>query len=240
MNSKNVVEFNQNEGLQLPGGNGQLKHLFEQNISKEKHALIIGPATNTIVKRLLGHFSEINIITENYDSLIDMKLNLKESDSIRIKMMEFANTDFKRDYFNLIYSQGSISVSDRKNILKEIKRIISEDGIVSVGEIVSLKKPVASFVKDNWARSGLEPLPVSELNQFYVSKGFKIINERDLSNSLKDYYEKIRFNVLQADMDEKKHNKKYFSQLKHESNVYLKHGGDKYIGFKSLVMRKSN
>ena len=240
MNSKKVAELNQNEGLQLPGGNGQLKHLFEQDILKEKHALIIGSTTNAIVKRLLGHFSEINIIADTYESLMDIRMKLKENDSVKIKMMDFANTDFKENYFNLIYSQGSISVPDRKNILKEIKRIICENGLVSVGEIFSLKEPVPSFVNDIWERSGLEPLPASELNQFYVSRGFEIISEQDLSDSLKDYYEKIRFTLSKAGKDEKTQNKKHFSQLKHESNVYLKHGGDKYIGIKSLLMRKSN
>jgi len=240
MNNKKVGEFNQNDGLQLPGGNGQLKHLFEQNISKEKHALIIGPATNAIVKRFLGHFSESNIIADNYESLIDIRMKLKEKHSIKIRMMDFANTDFKDDYFNLIYSQGSISVLDRKNILKEIQRIISKDGLVSVGEIVSLMEPIPSFVKDIWERSGLEPMQSLALQKFYVNKGFEIISERDLSDSLKDYYEKIKFTISKAGKDEKKQNKKYFSQLKHESNVYLKLGGDKYIGFKSLIMRKQN
>jgi ubiquinone/menaquinone biosynthesis C-methylase UbiE len=240
MNSKKVAELNQDEGLQLPGGNSQLKHLFEQEILKEKHALIIGPATNAIVKRLLGHFSEINIIADTYESLVNVRMKLKENDSTKIKMMDFSNTDFENDSFDLIYAQGSISVPERKNVLKEIKRILSPGGICSVGEIVSLKEPVPSFVKDIWERSGLAPLSASELKKFYASRGLEIVSEQDLSSSLKDYYEKIRFTVSKASKEEKEQNKKYFSQLKHESNVYLKHGGDKYIGFKSLIMRKSN
>ena len=43
-----------------------------------------------------------------------------------------------------------------------------------------------------------------------------------------------------AGKDEKEENKKYFSRMKHESHAYLKLGGDKYIGFKSLIMRKLN
>jgi ubiquinone/menaquinone biosynthesis C-methylase UbiE len=240
MNSKKVAEFNQDSGFELPGGNGQLKHLFEQNISKEKHTLIIGPATNAIVKRLLGHFSEINIIADNYDSLINIRMKLKEHNVLKIKMMDFAHTDFKDAHFNLVYSQGSISVPDRKNILKEIKRIISKDGIVSVGEVFSLKEPVPAFVKDIWERSGLEPMASSAINEFYETKGFKIISEQDLSKSLKDYYIKTMIAVSKVNKNEKKQNKKYYSHLKHESNIYLKLGGDKYIGFKSLIMRKLN
>jgi hypothetical protein len=46
--------------------------------------------------------------------------------------------------------------------------------------------------------------------------------------------------VSKASKDEKESDKKYFSQVKHESHAYLKLGGDRYIGFKSLIMRKLN
>jgi len=227
-------------GFPLPGGKRQLKHLLGQNIQKGIRALIIGPSTNSIIKGLLEYFPEINIIADNYDSLMNIRMTLKEEYSIRIKMMDYAHTDFENEHFNLIFSQGSISVIERKNILKEIKRIIVNDGLFCVGEIVSLKEPVPAFVKDIWERNGMEPLVSSTITQFYESKGFKVISEKDLSTSLKDYYENIRLLVLKTDTDKKEAEKKYFSRLKHESNAFLKLGGDKYIGFKSLIMRKSN
>jgi len=227
-------------GFPLPGGKSQLKHLLEQNIQNGIRALIIGPSTNSIIKGLLEYFPEINIIADNYDSLMNIRMTLKEEYSIRIKMMDYAHTDFENEHFNLIFSQGSISVIERKNILKEIKRIIVNDGLFCVGEIVSLKEPVPAFVKDIWERNGMEPLVSSTITQFYESKGFKVISEKDLSTSLKDYYENIRLLVLKTDTGKKEAEKKYFSRLKHESNAFLKLGGDKYIGFKSLIMRKSN
>jgi len=165
-------------------------------------------------------------------------MKLKNYDSIKIKMMDYAHTDFEDKYFDLIYSQGSISVPDRKNILKEIKRILSPGGLLSVGEIVSLKEPVAGFIKDIWERSGLEPLASSAIKQYYESKGFEIISEKDLSGTLRDFYENVSLAVLKAGKDEKEQDKKYFSRMKHESHTYLKLGGDKFIGFKSLIMRK--
>ena len=65
-------------------------------------------------------------------------------------------------------------------------------GLLSVGEIVSLKEPVAGFVKDIWERSGLEPVASSAIKKFYESKGFEVISEKDLSDTLNDFYEKIR------------------------------------------------
>jgi len=223
----------------LPGGNNQLKHLLNQDIAKGKQALIIGTTSDQIVKKLLGYFDEINVIAESYDSLIRIKMLLKEEPVIKVKMMDFAHTDFEDKYFSLIYAQGSVSVPDRKDILKEMKRIISDDGMLSIGEVVSLKEPVAGFVSDIWEQSGLEPLPASAIIKFYESKGFEIVSEKDLSNTLNDFYEKIRYTVLKAGKDEKEQNKKMFARFKHESNAYLKLGGDKYIGFKSLIMRKS-
>jgi SAM-dependent methyltransferase len=227
-------------GFSLPGGKSQLKHLLEQNIQKGNRALIIGPIMNSIVKGLLEYFSSINIIADNYDSLMNIRMTLKETDSVKLKMMDFSHTDFGNEHFNLIYSQGSISVPGRKNIIKEIKRITTSDGLLSFGEIVSLKEPVPAFVKDIWERSSMEPLSSSAIKQFYESRGFDIMSEKDLSNTLKDYYEKARDVVSKTGKDKKEQDKKYFSQLKHESNVYLKLGGDKYIGFKSFIMRKKN
>ena len=124
--------------------------------------------------------------------------------------------------------------------MKEIKRIISAHGKISVGEIISLKEPVAGFVKDIWNLSGLEPLSSSSITKFYQEKGFMIINERDLSGSLNDYYEKMRIVLSKVSKEKKEDNRKIFTRMKHESNVYLKLGGDKYMGFKSLILRKPN
>ena len=224
----------------LPGENYQLEHLLEQNYPNGKKALIVGPVTASIVKKILNNYPELFIISDSYDSLINIRASLKEIEAVKIKLMDYSHTDFKDNSFDLIYSQGSISVSERKNILKEMKRILTENGKLSVGEIVLLKEPVAGFVRDIWQQSGLEPLPMATINQFYTSRGFEIVSEKDVSGSLKDYYEKISYSFSKAGKDEKFQNKKIFSRMKHESNVYLKLGGDKYIGFKSLILRKAN
>ena len=230
----------QSVNFPLPGGNNQIKHLFEQNIQSGKHALVIGPINNSIITKLIGYFIEIHVIADSYDALMDIRAKLKPSDSVKIKMMDFKHTDFGENRFDLIYSQGTISVHERKNILKEIKRIASDDCLFCIGEIVSLKAPVPAFIKDIWERSGLDPLPSATLTQFYEGKGFRIASEKDLSNTLINFYESVRDVVVEAKKDKKEMDKKYFSQMKHESNAFLKLGGDKYIGYKTLVMRKSN
>jgi SAM-dependent methyltransferase len=224
----------------LPGGNKQIEHLLEQNISIGAQALIIGAGCEIAARQLGKYFSNINIIADNYDSVIHIKVNLKDKEKVKVKMMDYAHTDFENEHFDLIYAQGSISVPQKKNVTKELKRILRSQGLFCAGEIVSLKEPVPGFVVDIWERSGLDPIPSSEIKKYYESKGFEVLSERDLSDTLKDFYEKIKHTVTKVSKDEKEADKKYFSRMKHESHAYLKLGGNKYIGFKSLIMRKLN
>lgn len=224
----------------LPGGTKQFEHLIELTSLKGNHALIIGNGCESITKEFLSHFQTVNIITDNYDSLIQFRMNLKNDDRVRVKMMDYTHTDFKDKHFDLIYAQGSISVPNKKEIVKELKRILAIDGVLCVGEIVSLKEPVPAFVNDIWDRSGLEPIASSELKKYYEAKGFEVINEKDLSHTLKYFYGKTKHTLLKVSKDDREADKKYFSRIKYEANAYLKLGGDKYIGFKSLILRKLN
>jgi hypothetical protein len=230
----------QTSNILLPGGIKQLEHLIEQNIPKGEQALIIGPNCEFIASKLIDYFTNLFIVTDNYESVMQIRMNLKDDEKIKVKMMDYAHTDFQDKSFELIYAQGSISVPERKDIVKEIKRILISKGLFCTGEIVSLKDPVPGFVNDIWERSGLEPMASSVVKKYYESKGFEVLSERDLSTTLKDFYEGTISIVSKTDKAEKEEDKKYFSRMKHESNAYLKLGGDKYIGFKSLILRKLN
>ena len=236
--TKEGVSINSN--ILLPGGNKQFDHLLQKVNISGKCALIIGPGCESIAIKLLQNFTEVSIILNDYNSLMHIRAELNNDEKIKCKMMDYANTDFSKEYFDLIYAQASLSVPERKEILKEIKRIQKKDGIFCIGEIVSLKEPVAAFVKDVWERSGLDPLSLSRIKKYFEDKGFEIISEIDLSSALKDFYEKLRYKVSKAKKEEKEEYKKYFAAIKHESDVYLKLGGDKYIGFVSFIMRKAN
>jgi ubiquinone/menaquinone biosynthesis C-methylase UbiE len=224
----------------LPGGNKQFEHLLEQNICAGVRALIIGSGCEPATIELLEYYDNVTIISDDYDSVMQSRLSLKNEDRINVKMMDYAHTDFEAKHFDLIYAQGSISIPDKKDIVKELKRILRSHSLFCAGEIVSLKEPVPGFIADIWERSGLEPIASSEIKKYYEGKGFKVLSEKDFSTSLKDFYEKTKNEVSKVSKDEKEADKKHFSRMKHESNAYLNLGGDKYIGFKSLIMRKSD
>jgi len=228
------------EQILLPGGNKQFEHFLSKKIPASENAVVIGPGCEKIASKLLLSYNDATIIINDYDSLLQNKLFVNNKDKIKVKMMDYAHTDFKPETFDLIYAQASISIPNKKNIIKELRRILKKDGILCTGEVVSLKEPVPVFVKDIWELSGLEPLTSSEIQNYFTGKGFELISEEDLSFTLKDFYEKIRYIVSKAGKEDKEQNKKLFMRMKHEADAYLKLGGDKFIGFKSLIMRKVN
>jgi ubiquinone/menaquinone biosynthesis C-methylase UbiE len=228
------------ENILLPGGKRQVQHLSEFVDSSEGNALIIGPGCEAVAIAISQYYKEVDIIVNDYTSLMLSRNNLINDQQIKVKMMDYAHTDFYKNHFDLIYAQASISVPARKEILKEIKRIIMTEGMLCVGEIVSLVDPAPAFVKDIWERSGLEPLQSASVKNYYESKGFSVISEKDLTSTLKDFYLNLRNNIMKVDKKEKEANIKFYSGIKHEADVYLRHGGDKYIGFKSFILRKAN
>lgn len=235
-----AAELISTSDIQLPGGIKQFDHLIELKTIQGNNALIIGPGCEPVAKSLLNYYEDISIITNDYNSLIQSRLKLRDKNKIKVKMMEYSHTDFSDEHFDLIYAQGSVTVPSRKDIFKEIKRILSSDGLLCVGEIVALKETAPAFVQNIWERNGLLPLATSQIINFYLGNGFELVSERDLTNTLKEYYKNVLNICSKTSKDEIEENKKYFSRIKHESNAYLKLGGDKYIGFKSLILRKLN
>jgi ubiquinone/menaquinone biosynthesis C-methylase UbiE len=225
--------------LLLPGGNKQFEYFLSKKLPAGENALVIGPGCEKIAGELFPSYKNVSIIVNDYDSMLSSKM-LVNSDNIKVKLMDYSNTDFNPETFDLIYAQASLSIPDKKNIVKELKRILKKDGVLCTGEIISLKQPVPDFVKDIWEHSGLEPLASSEIQNYFSGKGFEIFSEEDFSFTLKDFYEKIRYKASKTDKEDKEQSKKLFTRMKHEADAYLKLGGDKYIGFKLLIMRKVN
>lgn len=227
----------------LPGSDKQLNYLLNTLDQKISSILIIGTGCEDISVKLQSKFScPVSIIVEDYDTLISTRMLLGNKKDISVRMMDFTNTDFPNSSFDLVYAQASISSGSRNKIVKEIKRILTTEGYFCNGEIISLKESVPAFVNDIWKASDIKPLYTNDFTGFYKNKGFEIILENDISSSLKDFYQMssqlLKDNSGKLTDEEKSYYKKLLKQISHESNVYLKLGGDKFIGFKILIMKK--
>lgn len=231
----------------LPGTDRQSRFFIEKIDISGKKVVIIGPGTVEIAQKLsLAEPSKIIIIVDDYDSLITMRYRLEKSESknVDVRMMEYDNTDFRNESIDIIYAQASVSAPARNKITKEIKKILKPEGIYCVGEVVMLRDDPPEFVKNIWDSSDIQPLHFESVDKYYEERGFEIIDKKDLSDTLKDFYRDSERMLEKESKDlneqEKSYHKKLLKKISHESNAYLKLGGDSYMGFMAIIMRKNN
>jgi len=234
--------MNLKDEILLPGLDHQfafLKRTFKQS---PESVLVIGSSSETISLKLSEKYKiKINLIVEDYESLMNSKL-LLDRKNFACKMMSFEATDFADSSFDLIYAQASISSTNRNKIVKEIKRILKPGGYFCVGEITLLNEEVPRFMKDIYNSSALLPLYTNNLSKYYNDRNFSVIAEKDFSSFLKDYYsinmDKLAGTKENLSEREKSYYKKLLNKVSHESKAYLNLGGDKYMGFKVLLLKK--
>ncbi len=229
----------------LPGTDKQLRTFLEHVNPSGLTALIIGAGSEEIAKTFASSgASEIFLIVEDNDSLMNSRLELRESPDIKTRLMDFDNTDFPESKFDIIYAQASLSNSRRNKIVKELSRILKPGGVLCVGENTSLSLSPPKFVKDIWESSDITPLNAGSAAEYYTGRKFELILESDLSGTLKEFYS-MSSTLLKSGSDrlsdeEKSYHKKFIKKISHESNAYLKLGGAAHMGFKMLILRKAS
>ena len=229
----------------LPGQKRQFNFLLKNYTEKPSTILVVGSSSEQLALLLSTKFkAPVDLIVEDYESLLNSKLVLSGEETITVRMMNFDATDFANEHFDLIYAQASISLTNRNKIIKELKRILKPGGYLSVGEIVSLKKEYPAFIRDLFDSSNLLPLFVEEIEKYYLERKFSVVAKTSLSDTLKDFYlesaQQLRIAEPGLSDKEKSYYKKVVNKISHDSNVYLKLGGDKYIGLETLLLKKGD
>src|SRR3989339_2196787 len=151
--------MSENPNIFLPAGFKQLRILKSKCIISGKNVLVIGAGGEKIAEKMIdcGAVS-VKMIVNDFDSLMNSRLNLGRESIIILEMMEYEKTDFSDNEFDLVYAQASISSANRSKIIKEIKRILKADGVLCVGEMTCLKKEYPVFIKDIFESSNISPL----------------------------------------------------------------------------------
>lgn len=227
----------------LPGLNQQINFLLNRINLLDLTCLVIGSNSEEVAK-IIQHESQksVEIIVEDYDSLMNSKFSLNSENSISVKMMAYDATDYSNEKFDLIYAQGSVTDKRRKNITKEIKRILKPSGYFCLGEIVKLENQIPTFVSELFERSNIDPLEKNNFQKYFLERKFELIDSIDLSASLKEYYKNnlklLAEKVKTLSSNEKSYYKKLVNQIKHESNAYINLGADKYFGFHAMLLKK--
>jgi len=227
----------------LPGNTEQITLLLNNFDPSNKKILLIGTELSQAADMLSNKFkADVDIIVEEYDSLIRERMQLTNNAKVNVRIMDFELTDFQSNYFDLVYAQASISNPRRNKIIKEIKRILKPEKYFCVGELVKKIKPVPKFIDNYLNNSFLSPLFVNDITDYYSQRNFKVIYKKDLSGSLEHFYELSKSKLIQIiptlDEKQKSYYKKLLHKINHESNIYLKMGGTRYIGFLTMLLEK--
>lgn len=227
----------------LPGGTKQFEFLRKNLDCSNKSVLIAGAGAEVIALWIKGMGAEKTyLITDDYDSFISSKLNLKGSSDVNAAMMDYDNTDFGKGEFDIIYAQASISGKRRGKTLKEFSRILKPEGHICLGEITSLYQNAPPFVKNLWDSSNLNPLYEADLEKFYGERKFEVVSAENISNELYEFYRHskrlVESRLPNLNEDEKKYYKKLINKFNHESNAFLKLGADKYMGMTVMLLKK--
>ena len=227
----------------LPGLDNQIRFVRRSLELKGKLTLTLGSASEEIVKLFAEETSQkAELIVEDYNSLLNSRLLLEDNENTNVRLMDFEFTDFNDKEFDLVYTQGAISNPRRNKIIKEIKRVLKSDGLLCLGEVVSLNEELPQFVLDIYDTSDLEPLHINKIEDYYKGRKFEIIEKKDLSFTLKDYYSKNLYELKKSlkDMEEneKSYYKKTINMISHEAKAFLSQGADEFIGFYSLILKK--
>lgn len=236
--------MNDNHNIFLPGGFKQFRILKSKYIIADKKVLIVGAGAEPVARKMLdANAIYVNLIVNDYESLMKARLLLSKESKINVKMMDYDNTDFNDEEFDLVYAQASVSTTNRNKIIKEIKRILKPGGTFCTGEIIVIKKEFPPFVGDIFESSDIAPLLHETCENYFIERKFEIMFKEDLSSSLKSFYEtaalSLKDSITSLSEKEKSYYKKMLNKISHESNAYLKLGADKYIGFKMLILKKN-
>ncbi|MCF8259990.1 MAG: methyltransferase domain-containing protein [Melioribacteraceae bacterium] len=227
----------------LPGLEKQLTWLKKQIVEPPKKIAVFGASSEIIADDLAKLYdADVTLVVENYDALMNAKLIIDDDSPVKVKIMDFEVTDFGKQELDLIFAQGSVSLINRNKILKEFRRILTDEGLICIGEMTKLRETVPAVIENLWINADIEAIFSKDLEQFYESRNFEIIDKIQLNYTLEKYYSEsldlLQNSVKNLTDKEKSYNKKLIKRIKHETNVYLKHGGEKYIGFTALLMKK--
>lgn len=226
----------------LPGLDKQLQFLLSKIDISKFNSLVMGSNSIELAKIISSQTgTDVSLIVDDYETLMTTNFQLGNSKNVKIKLMNFERTDFIDNQFDLIYSQASIT-NNRNNIIKEFKRIISDNGILCIGEIVKLKNNVPTYIQKIFNSSDLKPIFIDNYENFYKEKYFQLIDSIDLSHTLPEFYKEylklLKTHAKKLSGSEKSYYKKIINKISHESNAYLNLGGNKYLGFKAVILKK--
>ena len=108
----------QNNFIFLPGLEKQAEALIKNFTDKSEQILIVGANSEEIAVALQQFYNaNVFVIVDDNESLLKSRLLLSTKEKISVRMMDFENTDFPKEKFDLVFAQASVSSLNRNKII---------------------------------------------------------------------------------------------------------------------------
>lgn len=220
----------------LPGLNDQVDFFLRQYKPSAGNILIIGSGTAEIARVIQQHDKgKVVIIVDNNELLLQERLRASTLENVTVRMMDFHNTDFAGEFFDVVYAQASISTGYHTKIIREIYRILKTGAVFCLGEMYRTTEEIPPGISQVIESGGLRLLDKETIQSLYKAERLHISASKDLSYTLKKVYRfysrNFNYGLHTLPESEKKLLKKEIARWKHEADTFAKMGGLKYIGY---------
>ena len=229
----------------LPGLDSQVNLLLQKVDLTDKTIAIFGASSLPIAIKLLDKKAKkISIVIEDLELYLIDKINFENKFQNLIDKITIVNDEYLSfkgdDKFDIVYAQNSLTGSERNLILKNIKNLLTQDGILCIGEIVVLRSDIPKSFRDFFSTYSIAPLEADKFEKYFNERGFKTLAIGEDKYSLDKYYEEIA-NLFEKNknniFDFSNNPEKLIKRTKHDIDLYLKFGMKKITNFISGIFQ---
>lgn len=157
---------------------------------------------------------------------------------LRAQVMSPLTLGFEDATFDMVIMEGVLSSYPARKALAEALRVLKPGGSIGIADCAWLATPVPTFARDVWESTRRRVPALDEIPALLQDADMTQQILKDESRVLAPFYRQFSGDVRQiagSAFKDMKHLKSQVKQYKHEIDVYLKLGGDRYMGYFSAL-----
>lgn len=143
--------------------------------------------------------------------------------------------------FDMVLLEGILSAYPRHKAMRQALQTLKNGGVIAISDSYWRADEVPTFVRDVWESANQKIATKQDILDLMDAFGLDLIMLEDRSSVLSPFYEQFTGEVkgiVKAGFEGMKHQKTLVKHYKHEIDVYLKHGGRKWMGYFVAVAKK--
>ena len=228
-----IIDLHKNSERQGPGSEKDtLRALDLLNLPTDQNLKVAdmgcgsGGQTITLAKNLNGHITAVDLFPEFLHELNEKSQQLELTDKIVTLEKSMDDLPFKKNDFDLIWSEGSIYNIGFKNGLKKWKDFLKIGGYLAVSEITWITAARPKEIEEFWTQEYPEIDRASNKIKILESNGYSLVGYfyLDQDSWIEKYYRPMeaRFDSFLKRNNNSELAKKVVKENKAEIDLYKK------------------